>query len=72
MVLIRFVLGSHVAGYVWLLAALVGAGAAGLLLLADALGTGERRENPERSAWDLVTSTDAGARRRHGGRSPGD
>ncbi len=59
-VLIRFVLGSHVAGYVWLLAALIGAGAAGLLLLADALGTGERRENPERSAWSFVTSPGRG------------
>jgi signal transduction histidine kinase len=60
-VLVRLVVGSHVGGYVWLLLALIGAGAAGLLLLADALATGERGENPDRSAWSLVTST---ARRR--------
>lgn len=59
-VLGRLGVGSHVAGYVWLLIALVGAAAAGLLLLADALGTGERRGNPDRSAWSQITSTARG------------
>jgi signal transduction histidine kinase len=53
-VLNRVGLGFLAAGDLWLLAASFGAGAGGLLLLADALGASQRQEQPERSAWALI------------------
>jgi signal transduction histidine kinase len=45
--------------YVWELILLFGVAAGGLLLLADALGTGQR-EDPERSGWSLITRPGGG------------
>jgi signal transduction histidine kinase len=60
-ILARLGAGVLAPGYVWELALLFGVAAGGLLLLADALGAGQRSSEADRSGWNLITRTGGGS-----------